>query len=113
MILSGNTKYTGTPKLPEHSNLDEIKAMASPRVLALHTPFELLPEQVKDKKPKIIYLLRNPKDVMVSLYHFFNNSTGGMYTGNFRGFFKLFLQRECKWFKEYDPETLDFCPQPD
>jgi hypothetical protein len=32
-------------------------------------PASLLPEQIWEKKPKIIHVSRNPKDVAVSFYH--------------------------------------------
>jgi hypothetical protein len=44
--------------------------MASPRILKTHLPVQLLPDQVWTKKPKIIYVSRDVKDVAVSNYHF-------------------------------------------
>ena len=96
MLLTGTTKYKGTPAVPEHDDLDEIQAMKSPRILAFHTHFEFLPKQVKDGKAKIIYPLRNPKDVFVSLFHFNRAVTKGTYTGSFAGYLRFFLQEECK-----------------
>ncbi|KAL7048756.1 hypothetical protein ACKWTF_003479 [Chironomus riparius] len=48
-------------------SLDE---MPSPRILKTHLPVQLLPDQVWTKKPKIIYVSRDVKDVAVSNYHF-------------------------------------------
>ena len=42
----------------------------SPRVLKSHLAGPLLPPQLMEKKPKIIYVLRNPKDLVVSYYYF-------------------------------------------
>ncbi|XP_033100090.1 sulfotransferase 1C3-like [Anneissia japonica] len=39
------------------------------RVILTHLPEQLLPSQVFSKKPKVIYVTRNPKDCCVSLYH--------------------------------------------
>ncbi|XP_035828597.1 sulfotransferase family cytosolic 1B member 1 isoform X2 [Aplysia californica] len=47
-----------------------INDLPSPRRIKTHLPFPLLPNQMKEKKPKIIYIARNPKDTLVSLYHF-------------------------------------------
>lgn len=45
------------------------KNMESPRFIKCHLPLELLPQQIKTKKPKIIYVVRNPKDLIISYYY--------------------------------------------
>ena len=102
MLHTGKTDYKGTPIVPEHIDLDEIKAMKSPRALAFHTHFDLLPKQLRQEgKAKIIYLIRNPKDVLVSNWHMNVKMTDGVYVGNFRGMFRRFLQKECTDIDKY------------
>ncbi|XP_071093491.1 sulfotransferase 1B1-like [Haliotis cracherodii] len=42
---------------------------ASPRVLNTHVRYNQLPLQAREKKCRMIYVLRNPKDVAVSFYN--------------------------------------------
>lgn len=46
--------------------------MKSPRLFHTHLPYSALPESIKSSKCKIVYITRNPKDTLVSMWHFFN-----------------------------------------
>ncbi|XP_052020576.1 amine sulfotransferase-like [Apodemus sylvaticus] len=52
-------------------NLDFVK-LPSPRIFITHIPYYLVPKGLKNKKAKIVYIYRNPKDVMISYFHFSN-----------------------------------------
>ncbi|XP_037427101.1 cytosolic sulfotransferase 7-like [Triticum dicoccoides] len=47
----------------------ELEALPSPRVLATHLPFSLLPERIRSRS-RIVYVCRNPKDALVSSWLF-------------------------------------------
>ncbi|KAJ8023654.1 Sulfotransferase family cytosolic 2B member 1 [Holothuria leucospilota] len=51
--------------------LREMKDVPSPRVLTSHVQYSFLPKQFLEKRPKIIYIYRHPKDVLVSLFNFY------------------------------------------
>lgn len=70
--------------------LDEIDATPSPRMIKSHLPVQLLPLEMWEVKPKIIYVARNPKDVAISFYHMYRNYAGA-YKGTIEDFFELFL----------------------
>ncbi|XBH72096.1 hypothetical protein VPH35_099470 [Triticum aestivum] len=59
----------------EHTDVDavaaEIEALPSPRLLATHLPYSLLPERVVSAGgPRIVYVCRDPKDALVSSWLF-------------------------------------------
>ncbi|XP_038064924.1 sulfotransferase 1 family member D1-like [Patiria miniata] len=54
-------------KLPQSYKL--IETVPSPRVIKSHLPGQLLPPKIWDKA-KLVYVIRNPKDVVVSNFYF-------------------------------------------
>lgn len=71
-------------KTPE--NIDELP---SPRLINSHCYFRHLPQEILEKKNKIIFVNRNPKDVAVSYYHHCQYSVD--YKGTFTQFLDFFM----------------------
>ncbi|XP_046549124.1 sulfotransferase 1C2A-like [Haliotis rubra] len=71
--------------------LKAISSMESPRFIKTHLPPSLLPREVLSKNPKLIYLARNPKDTVVSYYHFTKSLATINYFGDFNVFFDQFI----------------------
>ncbi|KAM9316650.1 amine sulfotransferase-like [Gastrophryne carolinensis] len=63
----------------------------SPRLFTSHLQYYLMPKGLKEKKGKIIYVYRNPKDVLVSFYHFIKVFTKLQYKIDWETFFDLFM----------------------
>ena len=47
-----------------------IQNIPRPTVFFTHAPYQILPKGVSEKRNKVIHISRNPKDVLVSWYHF-------------------------------------------
>ncbi|XP_056652700.1 sulfotransferase 2B1 [Monodelphis domestica] len=48
----------------------QIMQMPSPRLISSHLPIQLFPRNFFNSKAKVIYISRNPRDVLVSFYHY-------------------------------------------
>ncbi|KAK1170411.1 amine sulfotransferase-like [Acipenser oxyrinchus oxyrinchus] len=76
-------------------------SMPSPRVRVSHLPYYLAPLGLRQKKGKVIYVARNPKDVLVSYYHFHKVAVMLETPKDFNEFFDKFMEgRVCGscWF---------------
>ncbi|XP_078143294.1 sulfotransferase family 2, cytosolic sulfotransferase 3 [Centroberyx gerrardi] len=74
--------------------------LPSPRALVTHLPYHLMPTSFYSSKAKVIYVMRNPKDVMVSSYHFHKMASFLDDPGTFQEFMEKFLEGQVlfgKW----------------
>ncbi|KAK7088571.1 hypothetical protein V1264_022477 [Littorina saxatilis] len=75
MLQRGSSEYCERNLESTHLDIQRIELiseLASPRVLATHMPFDLLPQQIKDKRTKLVHVYRNPRAVLVSYYFMVN-----------------------------------------
>ncbi|KAM5253515.1 sulfotransferase 1C4 [Hipposideros larvatus] len=84
------------------SGLEQANAMPSPRTLKTHLPIHLLPPSFLEKNCKIIYVARNPKDNMVSYYHFQRMNKSLPAPGTWEEYFESFLAGKVCWGSWYD-----------
>ncbi|XP_039211425.1 amine sulfotransferase-like [Crotalus tigris] len=69
----------------------DMSQMPSPRVIMSHLPYYLLPKKLRAKKGKVIYVYRNPKDILVSYFHYCNCFHGVENSTNLEEFMQRFL----------------------
>ncbi|XP_074655746.1 sulfotransferase 1C2-like [Tubulanus polymorphus] len=79
----------------DHRGFSLVEKLPRPRVLHSHMPFDMFLIQAIERNAKIIYVLRNPKDTLVSFYHFYKScSVFGNFPGSWDDFFQLFLHKK-------------------
>jgi len=68
---ASNVVNTGFASHVEKTSMDTVADLESPRYIKSHLPWNLLPKEIRSykKRPKIIYVARDPRDVAVSVYH--------------------------------------------
>ncbi|XP_061179025.1 sulfotransferase 1B1-like [Saccostrea echinata] len=78
MLLKKKAEYMKETKefffLEAIPDMSVVHNLASPRPLNTHVPYRWLPKQHIENGGKIVHVLRNPKDVAVSMFHHFNNT---------------------------------------
>jgi len=72
--------------------------MTTRRFIKTHLPFKLLPQSVMGKaRSRVVYVARNPKDVVVSYYHLNKLYRTQGYVNDFETFFNYFVKDLCKF----------------
>ncbi|CAG5129583.1 unnamed protein product [Candidula unifasciata] len=87
----------------EFASREMIEDLPSRRILNTHLWLDYLPRQVKEKKTKIVFTVRNPKDTAVSFYNHHKsliNLYG--YKGPFNKWFSLFMEGQVDYGSYFD-----------
>ncbi|OBS66496.1 hypothetical protein A6R68_04965 [Neotoma lepida] len=71
------------------SKLKELKMVPERRVIPTHLSYEMIPATVKQKQCKIVYVVRNPKDTAVSLFHYYKDNPNLPSTETWAAFLEL------------------------
>ncbi|XP_051884098.1 sulfotransferase family 5A, member 1 [Pristis pectinata] len=84
------------------------------RILTTHLPYHFLAKPLKQSNAKVIYVARNPKDVVVSFYYFHKMANFLPEPGTFGEFLEKFITGEVNygsWFehiKEWESHRNEF-----
>ena len=85
LLMAGEEKYEAVSNIPVHDRtvfmeqerpglkpaIEKMKDMAPPRLAKTHLSYDFVNRWVERDRVKTIVTLRNPKDTLVSLYHFY------------------------------------------
>ncbi|XP_061529893.1 sulfotransferase family 2, cytosolic sulfotransferase 3 isoform X3 [Phycodurus eques] len=100
LVLSGGDltpiqtipNWDRVPWLEEKRLKVVVDQLSSPRALVTHFPYQLMPQSFFSSKAKVIYVMRNPKDVIVSSYYFHQMATFLEDPGTWDEFMDKFLE---------------------
>lgn len=84
---------------PAARDLADIEKLPSPRLLATHLPLSLLPPAVATCGCRVVYLCRQPKDALISWWHFVNSMHKGSSSIEFDDALGMF----CEGFSPFGP----------
>ena len=83
--------------------MDLLKDREAPQVIKTHLPYWITEQALKGTKSKIVLGVRNIKDTLASLYHFYCMNVGlGQFPGTFDQFFEMFREKRLifgDWFE--------------
>ncbi|CAO2626954.1 Sulfotransferase 2A1 [Lemmus lemmus] len=105
----GNPKWIQSEPIWERSPWIETQSgheilinKEGPRLASSHLPFHLFPKTFFSSKAKMIYVIRNPRDVLVSGYFFLHKTNLAKTPDSLRTYFEWFLKGNVlygSWFE--------------
>lgn len=94
--------------LLELTDIDNSKTNDQQRFFKSHLPYSLLPQSVRDSKCKIIYVTRNPKDTLVSMWHFYKMLKLLQYRGTLKQFMEENFITDRITYAPFSRSVLEF-----
>ncbi|XP_075393920.1 sulfotransferase 2A1-like [Tenrec ecaudatus] len=91
-----------SPWLETEAGYEYLPKKEDPRIYSSHLPIQLFPKSVFHSKAKMIYLLRNPKDVITSAFYFYRLLKTETYPETFDQCFEWFVQGNVPYGSWFD-----------
>ncbi|XP_013384110.1 sulfotransferase family cytosolic 1B member 1 [Lingula anatina] len=113
MLLCNTTQVSKfvTGKAPEvvlhmeKVSLQDLDNLAAPRIMWSHLHHDRLPRDMVNKHPKIVHIVRNPKDSAVSMYYFCKRLPFVKYDGEWDDFLEMFMDGKVLYGSWFDYEA--------
>ncbi|KAF6716208.1 Sulfotransferase family cytosolic 2B member 1 [Oryzias melastigma] len=90
--VQSTVNWDRVPWLEETRLAEVVDKMKSPRAMVSHFPYNLMPSSFHSSKAKVIYVMRNPKDILVSSFYFHQMAAFLENPGTFDEFIDKFLE---------------------
>ncbi|KAL3060743.1 hypothetical protein OYC64_015147 [Pagothenia borchgrevinki] len=100
--LSSSSNADLIPWIEVNGSRQTFITAPSPRMRVTHLQYQFMPSALSQKKGKVIYVARNPKDVLVSYFYFHKLANMLETPKDFDDFFEKFMRGDvfgCSWFE--------------
>ncbi|MEE6477411.1 hypothetical protein FKM82_011506 [Ascaphus truei] len=101
LLFSSKVCLTSPIEFGDVSKLDELKNITSKRIIPTHLSYGMVPTDLKVKKCKTIYIIRNPKDTAVSLFYYYRDNPNLPTIETWSAYLEMFLKGDVvcgSWF---------------
>jgi len=100
-------EYTDSfTRLGRADSLKSVEELENPRIIKTHLSMEMLPRQVMEKRAKLIYVTRNPRDAVVSYFNHWKVMAG--YTGTLSTLVDAFIDGVAGYYSPFLPHVLSY-----
>ncbi|XP_066230817.1 sulfotransferase 2A1-like [Saccopteryx leptura] len=95
-------KWERSPWIESITGLELIETQKDPRFYSSHLPIEFFPKSFFKSKAKGIYIMRDPRDIIVSGYHFWKALKISRIPDSLEEYFEWFLQGNVPYGSWFD-----------
>ncbi|XP_061494369.1 sulfotransferase 6B1-like [Rhineura floridana] len=100
-LYASKVALTSPIEFGDLSKLDQLNCLSCKRIIPTHLDGNMLPTTFTLKQCKAIYIIRNPKDIAVSMYHYYRENPNLPTIDSWPNFLERFLKGDVvcgSWF---------------